>query len=228
MRANGMAYYFKILDPSRHNLCIAESMSVRTMSITTPRALSRSPTPPIPTSSPDTSYFQSNMGKASVSGTPRQGRQSAGGKNKQFHPHHLFLHPFFSSHRQGTPTQHHPLRLVDSNGFFGRAHENPVGVFESQRFLNLEARTLAHPDADSMLACMRSLLSESSADLLVQCAETLEYVDGWLKYVPTGHVVEFITAGEKQSRTHAEALARNDIALGKLQTALDEYRSTKR
>ena len=207
-------------------------MSARSISMTTPHELSRSPTPPgIPVSSPASEYFQ-NRTNQSGSATPKHARQSTpGGRNKQFHPHHLFAHPFFSyqSHPGSPSVSHHKQRPFQNNGFFGRPHENAVGVFESQRFLNLEARTLTHPYANLMLSRMRSLLAESASDLLVCCAETLEYTDGWLKYVPTGHITEIFTRGDrKKGRSFEEAVSRNDEVREKLQKTLDEFRFTKR
>lgn len=61
---------------------------------------------------------------------------------------------------------------------YARLHENPVGIFESQRYLNLETR-FAHPDADEVLSRMMKLLGDSAADLLGCCSDALDYSIAW-------------------------------------------------
>ncbi len=235
VRANGMAFYFKIMDPSRHNYYGAPKSP---LSATSSPHRSRSPSPrpsirtPVPTPAAVDELEAKHSSAPSGTATPTspRGRRHV---NRQFHPHHIFHHPFFlpsPSHQlHGFFNNFHHRHHHHSGSLFGLARENAVGVFESQRFLNLEARAhLSHPDADVFLERMRSMLSESASDLLVCSADTLEHVDEWLRYLPTRRVVELMSLGSKKRKPCKEALSDNDRVRERLERTLDEFRKVKR
>jgi len=72
------------------------------------------------------------------------------------------------------------------------------------------------------------MLSESASDLLICCADTLEHVDEWLRYLPTRRVVELMSLGSKKRKPRKEALSDNDRVRERLERTLDEFRKVKR
>lgn len=87
-----------------------------------------------------------------------------------------------------------------------------MGVFESQRYLNLETNVFAHRDADAILSRMMGLLSDSSLDLLNTCADTLEYVDTWLRCVQTRGVLEALSGTtERRQALEAHTIVTNTL-----------------
>ena len=115
--------------------------------------------------------------------------------------------------------------------------ENPVGVFESQRYLNLETR-FAHPDADAVLGRMMALLNESVRDLVEACASAMEDVGLWLGEVEkeggwkawAASVMEAVRGGwtERRKERWEETVKMAEEARERLDKALHEFRTKKR
>jgi hypothetical protein len=65
------------------------------------------------------------------------------------------------------------------NSVILETEEGQVGLFETQRYLNLEAR-MFHPEYESLTEQAVSLLCRSTRDLLLASATGLEFVVDWL------------------------------------------------
>ncbi|KAI5115336.1 hypothetical protein M0805_008881, partial [Coniferiporia weirii] len=149
VRANGMAFYFKIIDPVVGKQ--VGTFSVLNTPMSSP-AQSRAPTRP---PSPNLSQIEVNSpSNVSISSTRPRNRHRHHSAHHSIHnslyQHTLnFYHSHHHHHHHHVPSVFtHPTSLFHE--VLSRSTENAVGVFESQRFLNLELR-MAHPNADELV-----------------------------------------------------------------------------
>ena len=207
VRANGMAFYFRIVNPKDKFPGTPTPAASRASTPLATPATSRAPSP----ASREESVVPSNASQNS--GTRR--RKGQGQSHHTGHRHH-------KSHISVFLSAHHPSSLFQEA--LVRSAENPVGVFESQRYLNLETR-MTHPQADAYLTDMLSLLSESSNELLTVCADTIDHIAGWFERVNNDRFWRL----HRRDRTSREDLLRGDEeARKRLQSALDEFKEKKR
>lgn len=215
VRANGMAFYFKIMDPSRHRFTGNTSVNV-------------TPAPSRPSSrAPSLAY--------SPPATPRcdstKGLQALGkshGDSINFRRRRLYngITHYFQSHH------HLPVLFGNSNSLFrdirARDHdpEHAVGVFESQAYLNLEAR-FEHSNADILLEQMMSFLGSSTKCLLLKCADTLEYSSSWLQRVNDDRFWKRVIKRRRARQWQDVVEENNDIKLS-LESCLQEFLSSRR
>ena len=256
VRANGMAFYFRIMDPARHKFpgTVTPMPSPNGTPGTATRMTTRSHTPTVALSRTSSVMPTSPDGKALQSRRYRQGyhyfsrsHRSVHGHHhhqRQHHHHHTPISlPFFHSHHASTLLQEALSRsrspTLDHSQ--PQSHEGLVGVFESQRYLNLETR-FAHPDAEALLGQMMSLLNESVGDLLETCASAMEVVGTWFGDVGKGDSWSAwmadcwkVVKGDRPVGDHkeegmawGEVLVKVDETREKLEKALDEFRSKKR
>ncbi|KAI5115077.1 hypothetical protein M0805_006708, partial [Coniferiporia weirii] len=100
-----------------------------------------------------------------------------------------------------------------------------VGVFESQRFLNLELR-MAHPNADELVPRIMELLIESANELIVCCADTLDHLVGWLERMNQDRFWKIY--GRRRKMTWEEGIRKDEAMRERLRSTLDEFRQKKR
>ena len=105
------------------------------------------------------------------------------------------------------------------------SHENLVGVFESQKYLDLEAR-MTHPNAEQLQEHALSLLAKSVGLLLVAAVEGLDYITGWLDQLNASRF-GFIW-DRKKRRSWQQNLDDSQQALSALGTALQNFREKER
>lgn len=118
--------------------------------------------------------------------------------------HHSFFH-----------LPHH--RLVKEPLNQSQVH-HPVGVFESQRYMNIEKR-LHHPNEAALEENCLRLLSESVHDLLVEAGTALDYVVEWLDRTNS----ERLRLRPQRSTVRADVFDAHRQALERLKEAMDSF-----
>ncbi|KZT00914.1 uncharacterized protein LAESUDRAFT_523085 [Laetiporus sulphureus 93-53] len=102
--------------------------------------------------------------------------------------------------------------------------ETAVAVFESQRYLTLEATRLSHPDSPEFTEHFVVLLNESCDELLGVCAETIRSVKGWIMRVRQGSFAMPRTIEQMR----AEHLAHLTQTKENIKLALERFRNDYR
>ncbi|KAG1817351.1 hypothetical protein EV424DRAFT_1324468 [Suillus variegatus] len=134
--------------------------------------------------------------------------------SRSHHAHHTLLH---------SSLLHLALSRVPKH-----SGETAVGVFESQKYLNLEAIHLSHPDSNFFTARANELLSDSCQDLLSVCQEVLGISGAWIGNVG-GFSFDFLRGyNEDKAQNHREEVQRYEDLLEKLMRELDEFSTKKR
>lgn len=201
VRANGMAFYFKIMDPSRHRFPGTPA--------TTPsysRTSSRAPSAP---STPRVENCKSTGGTGHNNGSISSRRRRT----------HQASNYFQSQHRHSNPKAH----LHD---MLSRPLEHAVGVFESQAYLNLESR-FEHANADYLRSCFMKTLGTSAEPLLLCCADAIDHASSWFQRVKDDGLLRRLTT--RNSRLRWDVIVHeNEIKKEQLVSVLNEFRNTRR
>ena len=103
--------------------------------------------------------------------------------------------------------------------------ETAVGVFETQRYLNLEER-LTHPRAEEFIPQIVGLLGEGAEELTSCCAETLEYLAGCFAHMNEYRFWKVLR--RERHKSWGETIRDDEAARAKLQAAIDEFSEDKR
>lgn len=239
VRANGMTVYFGLIDPTRERFPMTPAPSrPGTPAFGTPEP-SRPPspieeknvaspsTPLTPTATVDThntdiepisprrarhrhthfSIAQSPPLTRTNTPTPSL-RERSGHRHHHHHHSHLLreLHLSLSHHHQ---------------------REHVVGVFESQRYLDLESTHFAHPMSSHFTERATFLLKESCDELLEGCANSLKGLDFWLEQSRTNRFA-FWRNEQTMQRIHNERLEAIQTVTTNLADILKRFRKDKR
>lgn len=192
MRSNGLGVYFTLIDPTRERFPVTPAPSAPGTPIT-----SNTPNPSRP-STPTTDQTSFDLPQ-----TPHRRRliEHVSSPLRNSISRHFPRHFHSSSAGGGVPhmhSSHHDNHLHFS--FLHLAHnlalsrvstdissnEPAVGVFESQRYLALEANRLTVPRSPEWTVLFTKLLSESCDELLQECTAALKVVHTWMRGVRTG------------------------------------------
>ncbi|KAF5319812.1 hypothetical protein D9611_012858 [Ephemerocybe angulata] len=232
-RLQGMNLYFRLIDPEKDKF-YSGSVTPWTSGHNTPtvpgtpsvqsRAHTPERTPPTekpehqykngsPPLSPSTSRGQLSA-LASKPWSPSHSRTPSGQHKHHHHHHHLHLH-----------TLHDSLLNLSLKSRHRRA-EKVVGVFESQKYLNLEAKHMNDPRHDEWVQTETELLGKGCAPLLKQCSESIDVVTEWFASVRTVKWNIFRRTKHQQERVklHDKILA----VRGALATVLKDFRTKER
>ena len=106
-----------------------------------------------------------------------------------------------------------------------RSAEGVVGVFESQRYLNLEAR-LTHPNAEEVIPQIVHRLGESSADLVQCVGDALEHLAVKLSRMNEDRFHKLFC--RERAMSWEEGIRDDEGMLRKLKGGLEEFRTKKR
>jgi hypothetical protein len=109
-----------------------------------------------------------------------------------------------------------------------RSGETAVGVFESQKYLNLEAVHLSHPDSAFFTARATELLSDSCQDLLSVCEEVLVISGAWIGNARKVSFDFWRGHHEDKTQIHMREVQKYEDLLEKLTRELDEFTTKKR
>ncbi|KIM88532.1 hypothetical protein PILCRDRAFT_62336 [Piloderma croceum F 1598] len=105
--------------------------------------------------------------------------------------------------------------------------EHAVGVFESNRYLNLESMHLSHPDSVQTTARITKLLDESADELIGGCAEALKGVHTWMGQVREGRW-DFWSSKMEKTRDLDTKIKKYEEMKNKLEDTLQRFRYEKR
>ncbi|KAJ7581095.1 hypothetical protein C8J56DRAFT_256925 [Mycena floridula] len=175
VRANGMTTFLSLIDATRDKFLVTPLPSrPGTPGANTPVRLSRAPT----------------LEDAPSTPTESMNRISSSFSHSHHHHHH---------HRQS----HHNHRHLLHNSFIHipmpHSKEEPaVGVFESQRYADLEATHFGETNAAELLQQMVSRLSDCCDVLLGHGQESLAWIQTWLGAVRVGRWRFWISIKEKR------------------------------
>ncbi|KAG6856698.1 hypothetical protein H0H87_001739 [Tephrocybe sp. NHM501043] len=197
VRANGMGVYFSLVDPTRPRFPATPVPSM--------------PTTPVLSRAPSFEGLEElTMKKTHISqspshpSSPNHSRQSSH-VNLSKHVHHSLLHFHPGRHR----------------------HENAVGVFESQRYMNLEATRLNDPHSEMHTAQMIDGLSECCYNLLDCCRNGLSAVQEWLSTVRSGRIRFLFKTKEAKERWSTQ-LAEHQKFRDELFAVIERFRTDER
>lgn len=249
VRAHGMAFYFKIMDPSRHRF-----PGTRTPGTHTP--LQRTPAHSPPGSPPTTPGTHAahvapggilNVGPRSPTSSITSRRRRAVHRIHHAHLssplHNLFQHFPLHMRMHGHGYGHHGgggaslfAPSLDPHGPGLAPEAGPVGVFESQAYLDLEAR-FAHAGADTLRARAMGLLgAEDGAGPLLRCAaDALGMCGHWVERIDeemiVGRVVRLLKTklGMRRKRKVSDnVVLQIENVRARLLACLEEFRKEKR
>ncbi|KAF9813949.1 hypothetical protein IEO21_05385 [Rhodonia placenta] len=241
-RANGMGIFFTLIEPTRERFPVTPIPSrtatpVGSRPITPVTSRPGTPFGSRPTS-PAVSPSVSRMEPAAWSPMASRPPSPSGMRQRNGQPrnsHHsmsslrltISRHLNFRLRRHEEESQHERLHfsLLHLAHTLSLPHaESAVAVFESQRYLALEATRLSHPDSPSETERFVALLNESCDEMLGTCADVVRGVKGWISRVRQGSF-----AGKSSiERDRAEHLAELATMKEKLSQALESFRKDDR
>lgn len=184
MRAHGMNVYFTLTDPTRERFPVTPvpsqlgSPAMGTPNVSRPSSPGR--TEESPSASP--AFPRSPVGCSQTEVEEHRGRPV-----QQRHPHFDIDSPSRSvkAHSHSTLFRRHHrqshISLLMGVHHHDHLREHVVGVFESQRYLDLESHHFAHPLAAYYTERSTTLLRQSCEPLLRACSLGLERLDLWLR-----------------------------------------------
>ncbi|KAI0770884.1 hypothetical protein BD413DRAFT_553337 [Trametes elegans] len=232
-RANGVNIFFTLIEPTRERFPVTPLPSRPGTPRTGTPASSRpgtptSPSTPLPGSPPNGLYEDPEQAARRRRNLQRQAIDHIHGHKSFSRRLHLRLREHHEEH------QHHevhfsllslahalsPLARVPTTS----SAETAVGVFESQRYMAIEATRLAHPDQTGATAHFVWLLHESCDELLETTQGVLKGVQAWFAEVRRGS----FGGRAKIEKARAERLAKlEDLSRG-VKEALQRFRKNQR
>lgn len=232
-RAEGMNIYFTLIDPTRERFPV-------TPAPTTPNtpAMTRTPTPVASrSSSPTRGRRDRSVDKLAQVQTRdsvhSMHRRRGGGASSPLHAaiaRHLRHLSGKHSHGRHHHREHHDNHLHLS--LLEMAHslsthqdtESAVGVFESQRYVNLEMTRLSHGQSSELTAQFTELLGESCDDLLGAAHEGVLAVKMWV----TGVRRADFGGKSKVEKMREERVQKLENVRDELHRTIEAFRNDKR
>ena len=231
MRAHGMNVYFSLIDPTRERFPVTPkasgpgSLAAGTPNVSRPSSPSR--TEESPNVSP--ALARSTAGCSQVEVEQHRGRSPT-----RHHPHFEADCPSHSakSYLHGTLFRRHHhkhsyLSLLPGAHNHDHLREHVVGVFETQRYLDLESQHFAHPLAAYYTERSTALLRQSCGPLLRACSSCLDQLDQWLR-TSRHNCWIFWLGGNKCSRIQHESLNELYRVCDELTRTLKAFRTSLR
>ncbi|KAF7322544.1 hypothetical protein HMN09_00032900 [Mycena chlorophos] len=206
VRAHGMTVYFKVVDPTRERFPVTPVVSRLGTPVPGSPAASRPPSPPRTPIRESAEWIDENDRDTSPPTPSRRSRHSH--THSQHHHHHNSLIQSLHLHLGRKKTEH------------------AVGVFESQRYLDLEAN-LVHPHVVSHTKETTELLGKSCTPLLKACQESMLWVQDWLVHARRG-VLGRLIAGRKQREALKARIKELDRVCSAHKVALEAFRNEQR
>ncbi|KAJ7685439.1 hypothetical protein DFH06DRAFT_968491 [Mycena polygramma] len=199
VRANGMGRYFTLLDPMREKFPVTPGPSRGGTPVPGSPAVSRPPS----LRSPSHEHME-DLDMDGDSAPPTPTRRS---RHSHHHSHRHNLHNSLL-HHLSLKTHH------------------VVGVFESHRYLDLEAR-LNHPEVTAHTKETTRLLSQSCTPLLKSCQDSLVWIQDWLGFVRRGALSRWL-GGAKKQRVLEQRMGELEATRETLRTVLNRFRTDNR
>ncbi|GLB35374.1 putative ER transporter, 6TM, N-terminal [Lyophyllum shimeji] len=212
-RGNGMGVYFVLIHPTHPRFPATPAPS----GVGTP-TISRSETRITRSHSREELPRRISMPEAPETPSNRNG-DTPGSPRRSSQSHHVGP---FDLHRQ---LRQNLLRRA----LQPRVHrfEHPVGVFESQRYMDLEAERFNDPFAEVYTEQTTQNLSASCHDLLNRCRGALLTITGWLDRLHEGRIRYLWETREIKAKWERE-LTEHQRVRDELSAALEIFRSQER
>ena len=231
MRAHGMNVYFALIDPTRERFPVTPvpshpgSPAAGTPNVSRPS----SPTRTEESASPVVHHSSAGCSQAEVE--QHRGRQAL-----RRHPHFdidstthsakSYLHgALFRPHKHHH--RHSYVSVLPAFHHHDSLREHVVGVFESQKYLDLESHHFAHPLSVYYTERSTTLLRQSCEPLLYACSKGLEELDSWLGTSRLRRRM-FWWGGEKCIRVQQERIEALSRACDELAGTLETFRASIR
>lgn len=231
MRAHGMNVYFSLTDPTRERFPVTPAPS-----------RPGSPTPGTPNgsrpSSPNRTEESPNASpvfplRSTACCSQAEVEQHRGRPAAQRHPHFeadcpshaaksYFHNTLFRRHHR-----HSYISLLSGAYNHDHLREHVVGVFESQRYLDLESQHFAHPLAAHYTERCTALLRQSCEPLLRTCSLCLDQLDLWL-HTSRHDRWRFWWGGNQCSRIQQQRLNELCRACDELTRTVEAFRTSLR
>ena len=185
-RANGMNFFFSLIEPTREKFPITPIPSRLATPLSGTPSSTR-PSTPLPTRSPPNGLKED---PEQFARRRRNLQKQALEHSRQHRTFSRYLHNRLSHHQEAHHDHHLHFSLL--NLAHGLSHgrtlsaspsETAVGVFESQRYIAIEANRLSDPRGEDYTAEFVALLHESCDELLGCTQDVLKGVQGWFAEV---------------------------------------------
>lgn len=228
VKASGMSVYYTLIDPTREKFPFTPAPSTPATPVLSSPSHSRPPSPGH--DHPLVSAEKGDRLESLDHGTERHSHQRHHFASRVHH--HTGIHHRkwgHSPHRH--TTSHHTARTHSSllHSALSRAPrtESAVGVFESLRYLNLEATHMSHPDSGAHVARATQLLSTSCQDLLKSCEHGLQGACDWLASIRDNRF-NFWVGGQAKQGFRMDKIKKYEDLRRELSLNLDEFTNEKR
>ncbi|KAF8268962.1 hypothetical protein EI94DRAFT_1799762 [Lactarius quietus] len=230
MRAHGMNVYFTLIDPTRERFPITPVPSHPGSPVAGTPNVSR---PSSPTRTEESASASPVVHHSTVGHSQSEFEQHRGRQALRRHPHFdvdstthsAKSYSLFRLHKH-----HHRHSYVSLfSGFHHHDHlrEHVVGVFESQKYLDLESHHFAHPLSAYYTERSTTLLRQSCEPLLRACSQGLEELDSWLGTSRLRRWM-FWWGGERCTRVQQERVDALSRASDELARTLETFRASMR
>lgn len=253
VRTNGMGVYFHLIDPTRERFPMTPAPSAPVTPALS-RTPTRPSTPVDDTAESDgdtlkrrrrpaehgPSPLRHSLTQGFPDRSPTQVTTADSGEKKDRErdwsralARHFHHHKRSASHHAAHQNNNlhfsllqlaHTLSINHDHSSLHLPQKTAVGVFESQRYMTLEATRLGHGNSAETTALFVSLVQESCDDLLQQCQGSLKAVQEWIGNVRRGG----FTSKAKLEHTRKTRLDNLEKVNTALKLALDDFRTNKR
>ncbi|KAF8911493.1 hypothetical protein CPB84DRAFT_1671782 [Gymnopilus junonius] len=224
-RMDGLGVYFSLVDLSRERF----PGTIRTSSHST--------TPGTPRDYLSRATSRTSTGTTpSLQASPRRRRHSHyrthSTSQSHLHFHDVFYppHSHHSHHHNDGLDSTMPHHLLHSSLLMEhtseRKAEYAVGIFESQRYLNLEAMVLMDPNEDEWNEKIRVMVKNSCTPLLEVCSVGVTAAKDWISSVRNARLPEFLSSLELKARD--ERFRKICEVRDRLAIALESFRTLER
>jgi hypothetical protein len=233
MRAHGMNVYFALIDPTRERFPVTPIPSHPGSPTTgTPNA-SR---PSSPTRTEESACASPVVHQSTVACSHAEVEQHRGRQTLRRHPHFdvdstthsakSYLHgTLFRSHKHHH--RHSYASLLSGFHHHDNLREHVVGVFESQKYLDLESHHFGHPLSVFYTERSTTLLRQSCEPLLRACSKGLGELDSWLGTSRLSRSM-FWWGGDKCTRVQQERVDASSRTCDELARTLEAFRASIR
>ncbi|CCM03488.1 uncharacterized protein FIBRA_05622 [Fibroporia radiculosa] len=239
-RAHGLGVFFTLIDPTRERFPVTPVSRTPVDSRTLTPSASH-PVTPLPSRPPSPNRIRTLSRSATPPGPSSPPADHEHSRGRMRHRTNWKHTPSASAIRR-TISQHLHFRLrkAEEDDQHQRLHfsllhlahtlalphphtaspENAVGVFESQRYLALEATRLTYPDSPENMEHFVALLGQSCDDLLGVCTDTLKGLKVWVGGIRRGSFAGRATT----ARIREERLAEMTEMKRKLSLAFEMFK----
>ena len=227
VRANGMAFYFQVIGSEAGG----PGLSLLNTPWSTPTQSRPTTRPPSPAEIRDDGPKSLNASVKSVNRKRALHHHRVASLStshtvlRRHHPrpqvhHHYHLNHHRHSHLRQQASR--PGSVLSS--FASSFSENPVGIFESERYANIESH-FSHPAAEEIFPLISAQLFSSSSDLIAACGDALDHVVDWLERTNQDRFWKLFGRSHKRWQ---DAIRDDEQALANLQRTLNEFWNEKR